>query len=85
MLWWYDKENLFQNTPVSVEPYVIILSFIFGSAHAKVYLVTQVYAAAAYIILSILNTILCIIETSETSNDEKTTNVTDFAFVCIVG
>ena len=49
------------------------------------YLVTQVYAAAAYMILSILNTILCIIETSETSNDEKTTNVTDFAFVCIVG
>ena len=43
------------------------------------YLVTQVYAAAAYMILSILNTILCIIETSETSNDEKTTNVTDFA------
>ena len=70
----------FFQTPVSPEQYVIILSFIFGYAHAKVYLVTQVTAVAAYIILSILNTILCIIETSETSNEEKTTKCNRFCF-----
>ena len=72
--------HLFSQTPVSPEQYVIILSFIFGYAHAKVYLVTQVTAVAAYIILSILNTILCIIETSETTYEEKTTKCNRFCF-----